>query len=212
MKGSVWSALPPINVSSLERSKPIILTVASMDSASFFRDKSLGADSPISGMISLLAAVDALSYLDGLHDLSKQLVFVVFTGEAWGYLGSRRFLLELDQNSDAVYGLNNSLIEKVYFSSKNVQSNIEIGFKTRPSWLTRKEQIKRHGVRRENDIKLEQEALGFFCSVLEEACGRKAGKDWTGVVSEEWKRDSLCIYQRQYVDWQPFHGLGGDIK
>lgn len=48
MKGSVWSSLPPINTSSSDQTKPIILTVASMDSASFFRDKSLGADSPIS--------------------------------------------------------------------------------------------------------------------------------------------------------------------
>ncbi|KAG4920374.1 Nicastrin [Glycine soja] len=110
---SVWSSLPPINISSLQRSKPILLTVASMDSASFFRDKSLGADSPISGLIALLAAVDALSHLDGLGDLSKQLVFAVFTGEAWGYLGSRRFLVELDMHSDAVHGLNQTLIETV---------------------------------------------------------------------------------------------------
>jgi hypothetical protein len=48
MKGSVWSSLPPINNSSTNHSKPIILTVASMDSASFFRDKNLGAESPIS--------------------------------------------------------------------------------------------------------------------------------------------------------------------
>lgn len=46
-----------------------------------------------------------------------QLVFLVFTGEAWGYLGSRRFLLELDLQSDAVKGLNNSLFETVYFWS-----------------------------------------------------------------------------------------------
>ncbi|KAF3960934.1 hypothetical protein CMV_014397 [Castanea mollissima] len=110
---SVWSSLPPINVSSSEKSKPVILTVASMDSASFFRDKSLGADSPISGLISLLAAVDALSRVDGLDNLTKQLVFIVFTGEAWGYLGSRRFLHELDLQSDAVRGLDNSLIEMV---------------------------------------------------------------------------------------------------
>jgi len=84
-----------------------------MDSASFFRDKSLGADSPISGLISLLVAVDALSHVEGLEDLSKQLVFVIFTGEAWGYLGSRRFLLELDQHSDAVNGLNSSLIDTI---------------------------------------------------------------------------------------------------
>ncbi|XP_059449287.1 nicastrin isoform X1 [Corylus avellana] len=110
---SVWSSLPPINVSSSDQSKPVILTVASMDSASFFRDKSIGADSPISGLISLLAAVDALSHIDGLDDLTKQLVFIVFTGEAWGYLGSRRFLYELDLQSDAVNGLNNSLIDMV---------------------------------------------------------------------------------------------------
>jgi len=48
MEGSVWSSLPRINTSSLQQSKPILMTVASMDSASFFRDKSLGADSPIS--------------------------------------------------------------------------------------------------------------------------------------------------------------------
>ncbi|KAG2406376.1 Nicastrin Precursor [Vigna angularis] len=110
---SVWSSLPPINTSSSQQSKPILMTVASMDSASFFRDKTLGADSPISGLIALLAAVDALSHLDGLGDLSKQLVFAVFTGEAWGYLGSRRFLVELDLHSDAVHGLNHGLIEKV---------------------------------------------------------------------------------------------------
>lgn len=43
-----------------------------------------------------------------------QLVFAVFTGEAWGYLGSRRFLVELDMQSDAVHGLNHTLIETVF--------------------------------------------------------------------------------------------------
>lgn len=84
-----------------------------MDSASFFRDKNLGAESPISGLIALLAAVDSLSHVNGLDDLGKQLVFSVFTGEAWGYLGSRRFLFELDLQSEAVKGLNSSLIETV---------------------------------------------------------------------------------------------------
>ncbi|CAA3027034.1 nicastrin isoform X2 [Olea europaea subsp. europaea] len=110
---SVWSALPPINISSSQKSKPVIVTMTSMDSASFFRDKSLGADSPISGLITLLAAVDALSYLDGLDELNKQLVFVVLTGESWGYLGTRRFVLEADQHSDSVRGLDFAMIETV---------------------------------------------------------------------------------------------------
>lgn len=117
MKGSVWSSLPPINASYSNQSKGVILTVASMDSASFFRDKNLGAESPISvslcftvhilterswvsllipslekrsailfswftykiltgvffqGLIALLAAVDALSHVDGLANSSRQ--------------------------------------------------------------------------------------------------------------------------------------------
>ncbi|XP_059449288.1 nicastrin isoform X2 [Corylus avellana] len=80
---SVWSSLPPINVSSSDQSKPVILTVASMDSASFFRDKSIGADSPISGLISLLAAVDALSHIDGLDDLTKQVMEIGSVGKGF---------------------------------------------------------------------------------------------------------------------------------
>ncbi|EOA23584.1 hypothetical protein CARUB_v10016780mg [Capsella rubella] len=110
---SVWSSLPPISVSSSNKRKPIVLTVASMDSASFFRDKSFGADSPISGLVALLGAVDALSRVDGFDNLKKQLVFLVLTGETWGYLGSRRFLHELDLHSDAVAGLTDTSIETV---------------------------------------------------------------------------------------------------
>ncbi|KAL6537670.1 hypothetical protein OROHE_012297 [Orobanche hederae] len=112
-RGSVWSALPPINISSPLEAKPIVLAMTSMDSASFFRDQSLGAESPISGLIALLAVVDALSHLDGLEELNKQLVFVVLTGEAWGYLGSRRFFLESDQQLDTMKGLDLAMIETV---------------------------------------------------------------------------------------------------
>ncbi|KNA11455.1 hypothetical protein SOVF_135050 isoform B [Spinacia oleracea] len=110
---SVWSSLPPIIESSSDIAKPTILAMATMDSASFFRDKGLGADSPLSGLIALLAAADALSHSDYLKSFKKQLVFLVLTGEAWGYLGSRRFLHELDLQSEAVAGLNSTLIETV---------------------------------------------------------------------------------------------------
>lgn len=50
-----------------------------------------------------------------VYIILSQLVFVVFTGEAWGYLGSRRFLVELDQHSDAISGLNHTLVETVCF-------------------------------------------------------------------------------------------------
>ncbi|KMS99114.1 hypothetical protein BVRB_2g047570 [Beta vulgaris subsp. vulgaris] len=110
---SVWSSLPPNSESSADITKPIILAIASMDSASFFRDKSLGADSPLSGLVALLAAADALSRSDYSKSFKKQLVFLVLTGEAWGFLGSRRFLHELDLQSEVVAGLNSTLIETV---------------------------------------------------------------------------------------------------
>uniref|UniRef100_A0A803MZ88 Nicastrin n=1 Tax=Chenopodium quinoa TaxID=63459 RepID=A0A803MZ88_CHEQI len=113
MQGSVWSSLPPIIQSSLDVTKPIILAMGTMDSASFFRDKGLGADSPLSGLVALLAAADALSHSDYLKSFKKQLVFLVLTGETWGFLGSRRFLHELDLQSDAVAGLNDTFIETV---------------------------------------------------------------------------------------------------
>jgi nicastrin len=65
------------------------------------------------GLVALLGAVDALSRVDGISNLKKQLVFLVLTGETWGYLGSRRFLHELDLHSDAVAGLSNTSIETV---------------------------------------------------------------------------------------------------
>ncbi|XP_044951706.1 nicastrin [Hordeum vulgare subsp. vulgare] len=110
---SVWASLPPMSNASKEHQKPIIMVVASQDSASFFRDRSLGADSPISGLIALLTAVDALSHLHDLGKLKKQLVFAAFDGEAWGYLGSRKFLQELDEGDDSVNGINSSMIEQV---------------------------------------------------------------------------------------------------
>lgn len=190
MKGSVWSALPTTNVSASSKEKPIVLAVASMDSASFFRDKILCEDSPLSVSSRYCSKVFtcyflfigltfALSFRGWSHCLRQwmlfhvlwvqkplpsrfvyacyiwcfifvhddtifslfgffilgtcvilslcywsvlkiyfslaimQIVFVVFTGEAWGYLGSRRFLFELDQQTDAVNGINNTLIETV---------------------------------------------------------------------------------------------------
>lgn len=43
-----------------------------------------------------------------------QLVFLVLTGEAWGYLGSRRIFLESDQQSDTIKGLDLAMIDTVF--------------------------------------------------------------------------------------------------
>uniref|UniRef100_A0A453PIN3 Nicastrin n=1 Tax=Aegilops tauschii subsp. strangulata TaxID=200361 RepID=A0A453PIN3_AEGTS len=128
---SVWASLPPMSNASAEHQKPIIMVVASQDSASFFRDRSLGADSPISGLIALLTAVDALSHLHDLGKLKKQLVFAAFDGEAWGYLGSRKFLQELDEGDDSVNGINSSMIEQNTSTSGVVLEDFDSQFSNR---------------------------------------------------------------------------------
>ncbi|PWZ16856.1 Nicastrin [Zea mays] len=64
------------------------------------------------GLIALLIAVDALSHIHGLSKLKKQLVFAVFNGEAWGYLGSRKFLQELDEGAASVNGISSLMIDQ----------------------------------------------------------------------------------------------------
>lgn len=61
----------------------------------------------------MLIAIDALSHIHGLSKLKKQLVFAVFNGEAWGYLGSRKFLHELDEGAASVNGINSLMIDQV---------------------------------------------------------------------------------------------------
>ncbi|KAH7352865.1 hypothetical protein KP509_19G068000 [Ceratopteris richardii] len=107
---SVWSSLPPISSSS---SKEIVLVITSMDSASIFRDTTLGADSPLSGLVALLASLDALANISSPENWNRQLVVAVFTGEAWGYLGSRQFLNQLSSGGSSVQGLDQSRIYQI---------------------------------------------------------------------------------------------------
>ncbi|OEL17070.1 Nicastrin [Dichanthelium oligosanthes] len=86
------------------------------DSASCLKGQSclpLGGHSYSQGLIALLTAVDALSHIHDLSNLKKQLVFAVFNGEAWGYLGSRKFLQELDEGADSVNGISSLMIDQV---------------------------------------------------------------------------------------------------
>lgn len=109
---SVMSTFPAVNVSA-PVTKPVVVAMASMDAATFFRDVAPGADSPMSGVMALLAAVDAMSRVDGFNEFPKRLVFLVFTGEARGYLGSRQFLAQLKKGNFVDYGLTTSSIKQV---------------------------------------------------------------------------------------------------
>lgn len=64
---SVWSSLPPVKASSSSEKK-VVLAITSMDSASFFRDRTLGVDSPLSVSISSSSVSVQFLYSTSLED------------------------------------------------------------------------------------------------------------------------------------------------
>ncbi|CAI5968693.1 unnamed protein product [Closterium sp. NIES-65] len=128
---SVMASLPPIDVSSKEPSrKPLVIAMAQMDASSLFRDAAVGAESPISGLICLLAAADAIASLlrkPSAPDLPKQLVFLALNGEQWGYLGSRRLLFELEKWSKGEEGVGRDVLQGLSFEDFTQAQMLEVG-------------------------------------------------------------------------------------
>ncbi|KAF9924705.1 hypothetical protein FBU30_005375 [Linnemannia zychae] len=91
---SVWST-PSSNISYTDE-KPIVLITAAMDSRSLFHDLTLGVESSVAGMVTVLAVAEALSRSTvPLDTMSKHIVYALFTGEAWGFSGSQRFVQDI---------------------------------------------------------------------------------------------------------------------
>jgi Zn-dependent M28 family amino/carboxypeptidase len=73
--------------------------------------------SAYSGLISMLVAADVLSQQERsgrAAALTHDIVFVSFTGESVGLMGSRRFLFELEQGSNSTAGLDLSRVDAVF--------------------------------------------------------------------------------------------------
>lgn len=126
---SVWAAMPPMQplIPSLPLaeipsgqgalvapdSKPITLVTAQIDSNSLFHDYTQGSDSPLSGLISLLAAMELLRLTGASSTYTRQLVFIALGGETWDYMGSRRLMWEMEGNGTAVSGLDLERVDQV---------------------------------------------------------------------------------------------------
>eukprot|EP00457_Paulinella_chromatophora_P003187 gb/GEZN01003193.1/.p1 GENE.gb/GEZN01003193.1/~~gb/GEZN01003193.1/.p1 ORF type:complete len:665 (+),score=84.46 gb/GEZN01003193.1/:94-2088(+) len=86
---SVWSTF---GNETYNGSRPLVFGIAAVDANAFFHDMAYGHDSAASGTVALLVAADALSKLTDLDTLPYQIAIALFTGEQWGYLGSRKFV------------------------------------------------------------------------------------------------------------------------
>eukprot|EP00842_Homolaphlyctis_polyrhiza_P001610 jgi/Hompol1/244/HPOL_000393-RA len=92
---SVWSTFST-NITPADN-KPIVFVTSKFDSVSFIHDFSFGAARK-SGLVAMLAAVEALSRLPAnasMSSLSKNVVFSAFEAETWGFAGSKRFVDDL---------------------------------------------------------------------------------------------------------------------
>ncbi|CAG8465640.1 6854_t:CDS:10 [Acaulospora morrowiae] len=91
---SVYST-PSLNMTN-DDGKPIVIVAAAMDSRALFHDLILGVDNGISGTIAVLAVADALSRSPvPVTTFSKHILYTLFTGEAWGFAGSQRFVNDI---------------------------------------------------------------------------------------------------------------------
>lgn len=79
--------------------------MAPMDSAAFFHDAAYGANSAVTGVVAVLGAAAALADIPDVAKLPRKIVFAFFQGEAWSFVGSRRFVADLQNfTCDVVSG------------------------------------------------------------------------------------------------------------
>ncbi|GJJ79156.1 nicastrin [Entomortierella parvispora] len=98
---SVW-ATPSINITSTDN-KPIVVISAAMDSRSLFHDLTMGVESSISSMVTLLAVAEALSRSSiPLDTMPNHILYTLFTAEAWGFSGSQRFVQDISTTIDCL--------------------------------------------------------------------------------------------------------------
>lgn len=74
--------------------RPVVMAVCPMDAAALFHDLAFGADAAAASIATMLAAAEALSHTDAAA-LPYQILFGVFQAEAWGRMGSRRWVGEV---------------------------------------------------------------------------------------------------------------------
>lgn len=101
---SIWAAVPPYRDPSTQ--SPYILVIAGADSSGLFHNLIQAADAPLSGLIAMMAAAEALGGTAASERYQRRIVFAALRGEPWGLMGSRRLLWEMNVNaSSAVSGL-----------------------------------------------------------------------------------------------------------
>ncbi|XP_071515455.1 nicastrin [Panulirus ornatus] len=97
---NIWGTVKPMNSSVDIPDKSVVIVAARMDAASMFDNISPGANSAVSGLVTLMAAAEALyNYKDDImaSGNDKNILFVIYQGETWGYIGSSRMVWNMEK-------------------------------------------------------------------------------------------------------------------
>ncbi|KAM9322488.1 nicastrin [Pholidichthys leucotaenia] len=113
---NVWSSTRPLNNTAKghKAGESVVIAAARLDSRSFFFDIAPGADSALSGFVTLLAAAHALRNLTEETHPNRTILYTFFQGETFDYIGSSRMVYDMENNQFAV-------------DMDNVHSVLEIG-------------------------------------------------------------------------------------
>eukprot|EP00730_Choanoeca_flexa_P019580 TRINITY_DN9572_c0_g1_i6.p1 TRINITY_DN9572_c0_g1~~TRINITY_DN9572_c0_g1_i6.p1 ORF type:complete len:671 (+),score=169.50 TRINITY_DN9572_c0_g1_i6:118-2130(+) len=82
----------------MQKNEEVVMAAAQMDSLALFHDASYGANADASGLVTLITAARILSRADNkavVDALQRNIMFMLFNGEALGYIGSSRLGVDL---------------------------------------------------------------------------------------------------------------------
>ncbi|XP_073347489.1 nicastrin [Pagrus major] len=113
---NVWASTRPINNTAKGHKmwESVVIAAARLDSRSFFFDIAPGAESGVSGFVTLLAAAHALRNATQEAQPNRTILYTFFQGETFDYIGSSRMVYDMQNNQFAV-------------DLDNVHSVLEIG-------------------------------------------------------------------------------------
>ncbi|XP_013790954.1 nicastrin-like, partial [Limulus polyphemus] len=101
---NVVMTLFPSNKSSPLTERSVIVVGARIDAFSLFDNAAPGADSAVSGLVTLMATANALALLRkditkkmNEKNLTKNVLFIIFNGESFDYIGSSRVVYDMQK-------------------------------------------------------------------------------------------------------------------
>lgn len=132
---NVFSSLFPKTNSSLIKDASTIIISAHLDSFSLFDDISPGADSVVSGLVTLLSIAQTLASVreeiaqQSTKDEFGDIIFAIFDGESWDYIGSSATVydMELGRFPRVSQSMRRNFIEPSKIKLSHISHFIELG-------------------------------------------------------------------------------------